>query len=107
MSVSPIAANIYVNQAASAASNVQGDTQAKTQFANVINSEAAKEVKEEIAEIRPTEETYKIDPENEHEKQKNEQNEQNKRDKNEDEEEEILESSSGEDEIGLRLDLEV
>lgn len=78
MSISPVGANIYVNQGASAVSSVQGDNQARADFSNAIAGEVAKAEKGEILEVRPTEETYKIDPENEHEKQKREQEEKEK-----------------------------
>ena len=39
---------------------------------NLQAAAVANEKNKEVTEVRPTEETYKIDPENEHEKQKRE-----------------------------------
>lgn len=83
MSISPVSGNIYVNQGASVVSNVQGDNQARGDFANAIAGEAAKAEKNELLEVRPAEEIYKIDPEKEHEKNKREQQNKKSRSKRE------------------------
>ena len=70
MAITPISNSIYVNQDAPVAASVQSDFQSKLDMQIAINAAAAAEKKKEVEEIRPTEETYKIDPENEHEKQR-------------------------------------
>ena len=108
MSVSTLSANIYVNQNAQVASAAQSEVQAKTEFANVIAGQLAGEKEREVAEIRPTEEVYKIDPENEHERRggqnpnPNEQNEERDAAKSDEEIE------PDEDQVqGLRIDVEI
>lgn len=70
MAITPISNSIYVNQNAPVAASVQSDFQSKLDMQIAINAAAFAEKKKEVEEIRPTEETYKIDPENEHEKQR-------------------------------------
>lgn len=79
MAISPISNAIYVNQNAPAAASVQSDFQSKLDMQMAMNAAVSAEKKKEVEETRPTEETYKIDPENEHEKQtqKEDLNEQN------------------------------
>lgn len=90
MAITPLGNAIFINQNTQVAAAKQGDFQARLDAQNLIAGELASEEKEEIAEIRPTEESYKIDPENEHEKKKHqEQNQKNQDDKN-DEEGQIL-----------------
>lgn len=77
-----------------------------------INAAAAVQKKKEVEEIRPTEETYKIDPENEHEKQtqKEDLNEQNHKPKHrgDDELDEELEVADDNEDIEFkRLDIVV
>ena len=70
MAITPISNSIYVNQNTPVAASVQSDFQSKLDMQIAINAAILAEKKKEVEEIRPTEETYKIDPENEHEKQK-------------------------------------
>ncbi|WP_024955058.1 hypothetical protein [Sulfurospirillum arcachonense] len=73
MAVSPIGGAIYTNQNMNAAAVKQTDFQNRIDMQNVAASAATNEKGKEVREIRPTEETYKIDPEKEHEKEKNEE----------------------------------
>ncbi|ARR01223.1 hypothetical protein [Campylobacter porcelli] len=88
MAISPISNAIYVNQNTPAAASVQSDFQSKLDMQMAMNAAASAEKKKEVEETRPTEETYKIDPENEHEKQtqKEDLNEQNHKRKRSDDE---------------------
>ncbi|MCR8679129.1 MULTISPECIES: hypothetical protein [Campylobacter] len=88
MAISPISNAIYVNQNTPAAASVQSDFQSKLDMQMAMNAAASAEKKKEVEEVRPTEETYKIDPENEHEKQtqKEDLNEQNHKRKRSDDE---------------------
>ncbi len=114
MSVTPVSANIYVNQNAQVASAAQSEVQAKTEFANVIAGQLANEKEREVAEIRPTEEVYKIDPENEQERRggqgaEQEEGTQNERKGNAQENENASEENEPDEEQvqGLRLDVEI
>ncbi|ANE31909.1 hypothetical protein [Campylobacter hyointestinalis] len=88
MAITPVGGTIYVNQNAPAVASVQSDFQSKLELQNVVAAELANEKKKEVAQIRPTEETYKIDPQNEHEKQhERESLEEQTKDQNEKKEE--------------------
>lgn len=88
-SVTPLGNIIHTNQNAPAAAHVQQQVQSRADFANMIAGELALEKEEEIREIRPTEESGKVNPEEEHERQKKEQEqEREKRKKREEEKEE-------------------
>ena len=92
MAIGPVAGMIYVNQNAPVAASVQSDFQSKLDMQMAMNAAASAEKKKEVEETRPTEESYRIDPENEHEKQtqKEDLNEQNHKSKhNSDEDDEI------------------
>ncbi|QIR75979.1 hypothetical protein FA592_06930 [Sulfurospirillum diekertiae] len=72
-SVGAIGNVIYANQMVTVQAAKQMDYQNSVQMQSMI-AEAMQNEKEEIVEdVRPAEETYKIDPENEHERQKNEE----------------------------------
>jgi len=73
MPVGPIGAMIYTNQNMNAAAVKQTDFQNRLDMQNVAAMASSNEKNKEIEEVRPTEETYKIDPEKEHQKQKNEE----------------------------------
>ena len=73
MPVSPVGAVIYTNQNVTAAATKQTAVQNRNEMQNVMASALANEKEVEVKEVRPTEETYKIDPEKEHEKQKREE----------------------------------
>lgn len=112
MAISPISNTIYVNQNTPAAASVQSDFQSKLDMQIAINAATAVQKKKEVEEIRPTEETYKIDPENEHEKQtqKEDLNEQNHKPKHsgDDELDEELEMADDNEDIEFkRLDIVV
>lgn len=112
MAISPISNTIYVNQNTPVAASVQSDFQSKLDMQIAINAAAAVQKKKEVEEIRPTEETYKIDPENEHEKQtqKEDLNEQNHKPKHrgDDELDEELEVADDNEDIEFkRLDIVV
>jgi len=67
MPVGPVGAVIYTNQNMNAAALKQTDMQ------NVAAISSSNDKSKEVREIRPTEETYKIDPEKEHQKQKSDE----------------------------------
>jgi len=73
MAISPVGAMIYTNQNMNAAAVKQTDFQNRLDMQNVAAMASSNDKGKEVREIRPTEETYKIDPEKEHQKQKNEE----------------------------------
>jgi hypothetical protein len=73
MAIGPIAAHIYVNQNMTAQSAKQNEFQNRLDMQNVVASQSANDKNKEIREVRPTEETYKIDPEKEHQKHKSDE----------------------------------
>nr|WP_321318370.1 hypothetical protein [uncultured Campylobacter sp.] len=79
MAISPVAGVIYANQVAPAASQVQGEQQAKFDIQSALA--AAAEQKKEVEEIRATDETHKINPDKQ--EQKNTKQEKKKKDEKE------------------------
>ena len=70
MAITPLGGVIYANQNMQIPASKQIDFQNKLDLQNVMAAEVLNEKEKEIEEVRPTEESYKIDPENEHEKEK-------------------------------------
>jgi hypothetical protein len=73
MPVGPVGAVIYTNQNMNAAALKQTDFQNRLDMQNVAAISSSNDKSKEVREIRPTEETYKIDPEKEHQKQKSDE----------------------------------
>jgi len=73
MAITPLGGVIYANQNMQIPASKQIDFQNKLDLQNVMAAEVLNEKEKEIEEVRPTEESYKIDPENEHEKEKNDE----------------------------------
>jgi len=73
MAVGPIGAMIYVNQNMHIQATKQLDFQSRLDAQNAAAATATNEKSKEVQEIRPTEETYKIDPEKEHQKEKSDE----------------------------------
>ncbi len=70
MPISPLGGIIYANQNMQVPASKQIDFQNKTDLQNIMAAKVLNEKDKEIAEVRPTEESYKIDPEKEHEREK-------------------------------------
>ena len=81
MAISPVTGAIYANQVAPAASQVQGEQQAKFDIQSALAAVA--EQKKEVEEIRATDEIYKTDPERDKQEQKNAKQEKKKKDEKE------------------------
>lgn len=73
MSITPIGNTTFVNQNAPVASQVQANNQARFDMQAALATKLAGEQDNEVQQVRPTEETYRIDPQNQHEKEKGEQ----------------------------------
>ncbi len=81
MAIGPVGAVAYANQAMPAQTKIQSNFQNRLDMQNGAAMAMQDADKEEIADVRPTEETYKIDPDHEHEKKRKEE-EQKKEKKN-------------------------
>lgn len=75
MAVTPLGNTIFINQNMNVAANKQAETQNRFDLQSLAAMGLNDEKNDEIAQVRPTEETYKIDPEHEHEKKKNDERE--------------------------------
>ena len=73
MAVTPLGNTIFINQNVNMVSSKVADVQNRFDLQNLAAASLASDEKQEVSEVRPTEEAYKIDPENEHEKQKGKQ----------------------------------
>ena len=70
MAIGPIGAINYANQAMPAQTKIQANFQNRLDMQSSVAAAIQEDDKKEIEDIRPSEESYKIDPENEHEKEK-------------------------------------
>lgn len=73
MPVGPIGNVIYANQVMHLQASKQNDHQNSIQMQNAVAAAMLAEKEDEVEDVRPPEETYKIDPEKEHERQKREE----------------------------------
>jgi hypothetical protein len=71
--IGPVGSMIYTNQNVTAAATKQTAVQNRNEMQNVMANAITNEKETVVKEVRPTEATYKIDPEKEHQKQKNEE----------------------------------
>ncbi len=102
MSISPISGIIYTNQNMQIPAAKQIEYQNKLDLQNVMAAEVLNEKEREVEEVRPTEESYKIDPENEHEKDKQDEQSGEK-----EEETELLKGKKGKKNRKYLLDIKV
>lgn len=75
MPVTPLGNTIYINQNMNVVANKQAETQNRFDLQSLAAMAIKDENSEEVAEVRPAEETYKIDPQHQHEKSKGEHQE--------------------------------
>lgn len=75
MPVTPIGNTIFINQNMNIVSNKQAEVQNRFDLQNLAAMTLNDEKNEEVVQVRPTEETYKIDPQHQHEKSKSDQEE--------------------------------
>lgn len=69
MPITPVGGMIYANQNMQVAASKQTDFQNRLDVQNTAAAATINEKEKEIEEVRPPEETYKIDPEHEHDKE--------------------------------------
>lgn len=79
MAVGLVGNAIYVNQQTASVTSLQNAHNNRVEFQNMAALAALQEKEEEVAQIRPTEETHSIDAEREH--QKNEADQESARNK--------------------------
>ena len=72
MAVTPLGNSNFINQNAPVVSQVHANQQARFDMQSLMAAELASQQSEEIKDVRPMEESYKIDPEKEHEKNEEE-----------------------------------
>ena len=77
MAIGPIGAINYANQAMPAQTKIQSNFQNRLDIQSSVAASIQEADKKEIEDIRPSEESYKIDPENEHEKKRREAEQKN------------------------------
>lgn len=109
MAIGPIGGHIYANQNMQIQASKQTDFQSKLDMQNIQAAAMVNEKDEEVQEVRPPEETYKIDPEHEHEKEKKEQEEDAQKEKvaKEKKEEQPQENEQNDDESFGHLDIKI
>lgn len=73
MPVGSIGSVIYTNQMIPVQASKQTEVQNAIQMQSAIAAAMQNEKEDEVQDVRPAEETYKIDPEKEHERQKREE----------------------------------
>ncbi len=73
MAIGAIGATAYANQAMPAQTKMQSNFQNRLDMQAGVATAIQDTDKQEIEDVRPAEETYKIDPEHEHEKKKSEE----------------------------------
>ena len=93
MPVGPVGNVIYANQVMHLQASKQSDHQNSIEMQGVIAASMTKEKENEIEDVRPAEETYKIDPEKEHQRETDDEesgvmNERTKQEKHEKEDDE-------------------
>ncbi|MCR4941860.1 MAG: hypothetical protein K5978_03585 [Campylobacter sp.] len=86
----------FINQNAPVVSAQNANNQARFDLQAGMTTQIAADKNEQVTELRPTEESYKIDPENEHEKKKNDQNGKEEQNLSQDEEDENAQVNTSE-----------
>lgn len=110
MAVTPLGNTIFINQNVNMVSNKVADVQNRFDLQNLAAASLASDEKQEVSEVRPTEEAYKIDPENEHEKQKKKDEQERfegKRSQDLEENDEEADETQTEDEPIRHIDIEI
>ncbi len=73
MAVGPSGSLIYANQMMHIQASKEADYNSSAQMQQTLAAAMQNEKEEVVQEVRPAEESYKIDPENEHERQKSDE----------------------------------
>jgi hypothetical protein len=89
-SIGPVANAIYTNQQTPAVASEKNALQNRFELQNLAAAESANSKTKEIEEVRPTEESHKVDEDREHTKQEAESENPKEHNKKEDDEKEKL-----------------
>ena len=84
MAIGSVGAIAYANQAMPAQTKMQSNFQNRLDAQAGVATAIQDADKQEIEDVRPTEETYKIDPKHEHEKKKSEEEQEEEKQKQDD-----------------------
>ncbi len=87
-SIGPVVNAIYTNQQTPAVASEKNALQNRFELQNLAAAESVNAKTKEIQEVRPTEESHKVDEDREHTKQEAESQNQKEREKEEQEEKE-------------------
>lgn len=104
MAITPVGGMIYANQNMQTPATQQAEFQQRLDAQSMAAMAASNQEKKEVEEIRPTEESYEIDPEKEHNQQTSDEEEgvgEEKKKKKEHEEE--TSSSSDEHVLDIKI----
>ena len=89
MAIGPIGNAIFVNQQTASVASVQGNQNTRFDLQNIAAQAAANEKEKEVIEVRPAEESHKVDPDREHERDEADQEtKRNPKEEHEEKEEE-------------------
>jgi len=97
MPVGPIGSVIYANQMVTVQAGKQMDYQNSVQMQSMLAEAFQNEKEKVIEEVRPAEETYKVDPEHEHEHQRRDE-ENGASEEQMEQKEELIENHKAEEE---------
>ena len=86
--IGPIGNTIFVNQQVPYVSSTVGDVNARIELQNVMAQHIVNEEEKKIQEVREPEESHKVDPDREHQRQEKDQEAQNRKKAAEQKEEE-------------------
>jgi len=108
MAVTPLGNTIFINQNANFVSHRAAEVQNRFDLQAAVAASITEDERGEIEQIRPTEETYKIDPQNEQEGQKHQQDskKQNKENKSNNELDDVNSNDNSQQTIH-HLDIEI
>ncbi|MBL0686470.1 MAG: hypothetical protein JJV95_04335 [Sulfurospirillum sp.] len=97
MAVSPLGSVIYTNQNTQTVATKQTSFQNRVEMQNILAGTLFNEKDTVIKEIRPAEETHKIDPDKQHEKKKKEEESKAKDNKKDAEEKNLKKNKDNSD----------
>lgn len=87
--ITPLGAVTYVNQNTQSGSIQHANAQQRLDFAAVVNEEMMRQEEQKVKEVRPTEESAKINPDEEREQPQDEEEDEEEQEEVVDEEEEL------------------
>jgi hypothetical protein len=107
MAIDSIGAIAYANQAMPAQTKLQSNFQNRLDMQTGAGMALQDADQQEIQDVRPAEETYKIDPENEHEKKRNQEEQEESENASDEDLQSELDEESSEMITARHLDIKV